>query len=106
VIDVLVVLLLAVGIAVVVLSCAGILVSEDVFDKLHYVTPASTIAPLCFAAAIVLEEGFAVAGIKALAVAALLLITSPVLSHATARAARVRQFGHWRALAGEKLDER
>ena len=35
----------------------------------------------------------------------LLLITNPVVTHATARAARIRQFGHWVALRAERVDE-
>jgi multisubunit Na+/H+ antiporter MnhG subunit len=44
-------------------------------------------------------------GIKALAAALLLLLTSPILTHATARAARVRQYGHWKALPYEEVDQ-
>ena len=35
----------------------------------------------------------------------LLVLTNPVLSHATARAARIRQFGHWVALRADRVDE-
>jgi multisubunit Na+/H+ antiporter MnhG subunit len=34
-----------------------------------------------------------------------LLLTGPILTHATARAARVRQFGHWEPLAFEEVDQ-
>jgi multisubunit Na+/H+ antiporter MnhG subunit len=32
-------------------------------------------------------------------------LTSPILTHATARAARVRQYGHWEALPYEEVDQ-
>jgi multisubunit Na+/H+ antiporter MnhG subunit len=38
-------------------------------------------------------------------VAVLLIITTPVLSHATARAARIREHGRWKVLAHELEDE-
>mgnify|MGYP003290967187 CR=1 FL=1 len=39
-------------------------------------------------------------------VALVLVVTNPVLSHATARAARIRQFGEWTVQDGEAKGER
>jgi len=52
----------------------------------------------------VLEESFSAAGIKALLVALVLLATNPVLTHATARAARVRALGEWTVQEGEQVE--
>ena len=52
-----------------------------------------------------LEEPLSSAGIKAVIVAVLLFITSPVLSHATARSARIREHGRWKVLPHELEDE-
>ena len=87
--------LLLVGVAVTLLSCLGVLLMRDAFDRLHYTTPAATIAPVTIAAAVVLEERLSAAGIKAVLIALVLVVTNPVLGHATARAARIRQFGEW-----------
>jgi multicomponent Na+:H+ antiporter subunit G len=87
--------LLVVGVAAALLSCLGVLVMRDAYDRLHYTAPAATLAPVLLAAAVVLEEGLSAVGVKALLVALVLVATNPVLSHATARAARIRQFGHW-----------
>jgi multisubunit Na+/H+ antiporter MnhG subunit len=57
------------------------------------------------AMSIVVEEGWYAGSVKALLVFVLLLVTSPVLTHATARAARIRQFGHWVALRAERVEE-
>ena len=54
------------------------------------------------AAAIVVNEGFSSAGVKAILVALALLVTNPVLTHATARAARIRQFGEWTVQEAEE----
>jgi multicomponent Na+:H+ antiporter subunit G len=97
-------ILLFVGVGVVVLSCLGVALTKEPFDRLHFVGPASTIGPIAVAAAIVVREGLAVGGIKSLLVAMLLIVSSPVLTHATARAGRVRQFGHWQALDEEVVD--
>jgi multisubunit Na+/H+ antiporter MnhG subunit len=53
------------------------------------------VAPVAIAAAVVLEERLSAAGVKAVLVAVVLAVTNPVLGHATARAARIRQFGEW-----------
>jgi monovalent cation/proton antiporter MnhG/PhaG subunit len=95
--------LLVVGVGVTLAACVGVLVMRDAYDRLHYTAPATTIAPLAIAAAIVLEEQFSAAGIKALLVALALLVTNPVLTHATARAARIRQLGEWTVQEGEHV---
>ena len=87
--------LLVVGVGVTLASCVGVLVMRNAYDRLHYSAPATTIAPLAIAAAVVLEERLSAAGIKAVLVAVVLAVTNPVLGHATARAARIRQFGEW-----------
>jgi multicomponent Na+:H+ antiporter subunit G len=100
---ILVAALLVVGVGVTLASCVGVLVMRDAYDRLHFTAPATTIAPLAIAAAIVLEERLSAAGIKALLVALALLVTNPVLTHATARAARIRQFGEWTVQEGERV---
>jgi multicomponent Na+:H+ antiporter subunit G len=94
-IDLAVAVLLVAGVGVTLFSCVGVLAMRDAYDRLHYTAPATTIAPVAIAAAVVLEERLSAAGIKALLVALVLLVTNPVLTHATARAARIRQFGEW-----------
>jgi multicomponent Na+:H+ antiporter subunit G len=103
--DVVVAALLAAGVLVQLLCAVGVVAMRDVFDRLHYVGPASAVGPFLFAAAALVEDSFSQPGVKALVVALLLAVTSPVLSHATARALRVRQFDHWRALPGEIVDD-
>lgn len=103
--EILVVVLL-VGAVTVELACAlALFAITDSFDRLHFIGPASTLGPLLIAAAIVLEESLSTNGVKALLAGLLLLFTSPVLTHATARAARVRHYGHWQALPLEEVDE-
>ena len=97
-----VVVLLAFGVGVTLLSCLGVLVMRDPYDRLHYTGPAAVLAPVAIAAAVVLEERLSAAGIKALLVALVLVVTNPVLGHATARAARIRQYGEWRVREEER----
>ena len=95
--------LLVVGVGVTLASCVGVLVMRSAYDRLHYTSAASTVAPLAVAAAIVVQEGRSAAAVKAVLVALALLVTNPVLTHATARAGRVREFGEWTVQPGERV---
>ena len=83
--------LLVLGVAVELACCVGVLAMADAYDKLHYLGPASTVGPVCIAAAIVVRESFGQAGVKAVLTAVLLIVAGPVLAHATARAMSIRQ---------------
>jgi multisubunit Na+/H+ antiporter MnhG subunit len=102
--DVVVAVLLGVAGLSVVISCLGVLVMRDALDRLHFTAPAGVLAPVAVAVAVLVEEPLSSAGIKAVIVAMLLIVTTPVLSHATARAARIREHGRWRVLAHEVRD--
>jgi multicomponent Na+:H+ antiporter subunit G len=103
--DIVVAVLLAVAVLAVLISCLGVLVMRDALDRLHFTAPAATIAPVFVAAAVLVEEPLSGAGVKAVIVAVLLVVTAPVLSHATARAARIREHGRWKVLPHELEDE-
>lgn len=91
---------LGAAVLVVVASAVGVLVMRDVYQKLHFLTPISIVAPLLVAAAVTLREGWhANTGQTWLAVA-LVCVASPILGHATMRAARVRDRGDWRDREG------
>ena len=98
-------LLLGSGVAVELLCCVGLVRMRDAFDRLHYLGPASTLSPVMVATAMLVEEGLGQPTVKTTLVALLLVASSPVLSHATGRAARVRQFDHWSALEHEVVEE-
>jgi multicomponent Na+:H+ antiporter subunit G len=93
--------LLVAGVGVQVLSCLGLLVGRDPFDRLHLVAPAGVLGAALVCAAILVNESFSQGGIKAVIVGCILLMTSPVLSHATARAVRLRATRHVGVLPSE-----
>ncbi len=98
-------ILLGLGVVLVVFCSLGVLVMKDPFQRIHYIAPAASISALCVAAAILLAEGFNQAGIKAVLVVVLLFIMNAVLSHATARAIRIRQYGDWTPRPEEQVIE-
>jgi multicomponent Na+:H+ antiporter subunit G len=84
--------LLVAGVAIELLCCLGVLAMRDVYARLHYTAPAG-VGALLIAVAVLVRQGFSLIGNKALLLAIFVLITAPVLSHVTARAARIRAFG-------------
>jgi multisubunit Na+/H+ antiporter MnhG subunit len=101
--SVFVVILLVLGVGLQALSCLGLCVMRDVHDRLHYVAPAG-FGALLIAVAIVVQESFSIIGNKALATAALLVVTGPVLVHVTIRTARIREVGEWNVQSKEQIE--
>ena len=100
--DVAVALLLAIGVGSALMGALGLLTTRDPYDQLHFTGPATVIGPVAIAAAVLVEEPLSSAGIKAVIVALIMVATGPILLHATARAARVRERGRW-VLTPEEL---
>jgi multicomponent Na+:H+ antiporter subunit G len=89
--EIVVAVLLTVGVLGFAFTSIGVLVSRDVFDQIHYLAPGSLVGSAAISTAVLLHGGFSQAGAKAILIAILLLCSNPVLSHATARAARIRR---------------
>jgi monovalent cation/proton antiporter MnhG/PhaG subunit len=92
--DVIAGVLLFGGVAVLLLCAIGVVVMRDSLDRLHCASAAS-FGVLLIAVGVVVQESFSLIGNKALAIAVLLLVTNPVLAHATARTIRIRRHGDW-----------
>jgi monovalent cation/proton antiporter MnhG/PhaG subunit len=86
--------LVAFGLLIELGCCVGVFVMRDAYDQLHYTGPAAILGPVAFAGAIVIQEGLSQAGVKAVLVAALLIVANPVLTHATGRALYIRRRDH------------
>jgi multicomponent Na+:H+ antiporter subunit G len=66
-----------------------VLVMRGALARLHYVQVA-TLGAVLVVAAVLVRDGASLIGVKAVLVGAFLVATSPVLSHATARAIHTR----------------
>ena len=98
-------ILLGLAVLVVLLSSVGLVVMRDVYQRLHYVAPIVLIAPVLVAIAITVKEGWdSNTGETWLSVGFLLLV-APFVSHATVRAARIREEGDWRGAASRARRE-
>jgi monovalent cation/proton antiporter MnhG/PhaG subunit len=101
--DVVIAVLLAIGVGIQLLCCVGVIAMPHLRDRLHFLTPATSLGPAFVVAAILIQETFDHQGIFAILVAGILLVFGPVLTHATARAARIREHGDWRIQPHEKV---
>lgn len=97
--------LLVLGVGLQVLSAIGVLAMRSVYDRLHFVGSASLGGALV-AVAVTVRESFSLIGNKTLLIAFFLLVSGPVLVHATARAARIRERGEWSVKEGEQVEVR
>ena len=96
--------LLGLAVLVVLASSVGILVMGDVYQKLHFVTPVSVVAPVLAGLAVLIQSGWSARSAQTWLALLFVIIASPVLSHATMRAARIRQTGDWRGAEAPPAD--
>ncbi len=84
------IVLLALTVAACACAGLGVLVMRSTWSRLHYVGLVTTVAAPPCAAAVAIAEGLWPGGVKALLVALVMIVTGPVVTHATARAARAQ----------------
>ena len=83
-------ILLIFALVVVWLSCLGVLLARNAYARLHFLGPATLLGSLSIAAAVLIQNSSTPSGIKAILISLILLFTSPVVSHVTARAVHGR----------------
>lgn len=97
--------LLAGGCSILLLSCAGLLIARDPLEALHRVAPAGVAGAPLVCLAVLVNEGWTPGGIHALIVGAILLVSTPLATHAIARSARLRETQGVLVLPSERPDE-
>ncbi|HLH09531.1 MAG TPA: monovalent cation/H(+) antiporter subunit G [Terriglobales bacterium] len=96
--------LLAIVVLISLVCCIAIATVSDFYVRLHYLAPVTTVAFIPLLIAVIIHEGAGQAAIKTILVFGALLLINAVLTHATARAARVRQLGHWSVDPQENIE--
>jgi multisubunit Na+/H+ antiporter MnhG subunit len=89
--DIAAAVLLALGIGAMGLSCIGLVLLRDVFDRLHCVGFATLAGTAGVAASLVTAQGLSALAVKALLVFLLAAAIGAVLTHACGRAFRMRE---------------
>ena len=95
--------LVALGVAIELASCVGLLAMRTAIDRIHYAGAGTVAGPGLIAAAVCVEEGlFTTNGLNAVLVAVMLAILGAALATATARAIRLRERGTLESTAAER----
>ncbi len=97
-------LLLGFAVAITWICCIGLVAMRDPYQKLHYIAPPASLGVFAIFLALLLQKGWNQASIKALIIVGVLTLLNSVVSHATARAFRMRAHGDWRP-RGEEIQE-
>lgn len=95
--------LLVAAAAVTLLSAVGAALMRDPLQRLHYVSPPSTLGVALVAAAFFVGEHDKDVALKAAFVGVALAVMNGVISHATARATRVHDVGKWQPTRNEHV---
>lgn len=77
--------LLWAGVTVVVASSLGMLVFRDTLQRLHYLTPVTSLGVPLIGLALAVENGWGLTTAQLLFITFLVVVTGPVLGSATAR---------------------
>lgn len=96
-------LLLGLAVLITLLSSVGVLVMKDPYQRLHYIGPPTTLGALLITLAVFLDEQQKIAGLKTLLTTLVLITMNGVITHATARAARIRQLGRLSVEPSERV---
>lgn len=88
--------LLGLAALVVLASSVGVLVMRGVYGKIHFLTPIALVAPVLVAVAVGVQTGLRENTAQTWLTLGFLVIAGPYITHATIRAARVREKGDWR----------
>jgi monovalent cation/proton antiporter MnhG/PhaG subunit len=91
--ELIVVILLALGIGIQWISSIGLIAMRTPYDRLHAAGPGGLLMPVFVTAAVLVHGGFSAMGIKAILIMLVAIFTSPVVTHAIGRAARIREAG-------------
>lgn len=98
----------AVLLGVVVLACwlgvLGMWRMREPTQALHYLSLPASAGSIALTAAVFLEQGGNQAFWKTLLITFVLLAINSVVTHATARAFRARELGHWQPRKGDPFE--
>ena len=81
----------------------GVLVMRDPFQKLHYIAIPAGLSAIAITIAVIVQEGIGQAALKAILTTLVLMGMNGVVTHATARAARIRKLGRLPAEPEERI---
>ena len=88
-------ILLGLAVLIALICAVGLMVMRDPLQRLHFSAPIVSLSAMFIAAAVWLENFDPQARIKSVLIAVVLFVMNSILTHATAKAVRIRDVGHW-----------
>lgn len=79
--------LLAAGVIIAVAAAVGAVFTRDVYDRMHFLSPVTSVANPLIGLALILANGWGLTSAEIVATVVLLAVTGPVLQSATGRLA-------------------
>jgi monovalent cation/proton antiporter MnhG/PhaG subunit len=86
------------------LGVLGMWRMKEPMQALHYLSLPATAGAILLTIAVFVAQGAGQAAGKAVLICFILLATNSVVTHATARAFRARELGHWEPLDGDPIE--
>jgi monovalent cation/proton antiporter MnhG/PhaG subunit len=86
------------------LGCLGMWRMREPMQALHYLSIPATLGAMALTAAVFVQTGSTQASWKMLLIAIIFLASNSIVTHATARAFRARELGHWEPLDGDPME--
>ena len=93
--------------AVVLLCWLGVLGMwrmKEPMQALHYLSLPATAGAIFLTIAVLVSQGLGQAFAKVVLITAIFLANNSVVTHATARAFRAREIGHWEPIDGDPME--
>lgn len=74
---------------------------KDEYQMMHFMAPPASLSVILLTVAIFLQQGRKPESFKALFIVGVLVLMNAIITHATARAFRIREIEDWKPLEGE-----
>ena len=86
------------------LGVLGMLRMREPVQALHYLSLPASVGSVLLTAAVFIATGSSQASWKMVMIAGVLFAINSVVAHATARAFRIRELGHWKPQPGDNVE--
>jgi monovalent cation/proton antiporter MnhG/PhaG subunit len=86
------------------LGVLGMWRMKEPMQALHYLSLPATAGAILLTIAVFIAQGAGQAAWKVALITIILMVTNSVVTHATARAFRARELGHWEPLDGDPIE--
>lgn len=96
-------ILLGLAVALIMLCSIGLMVMRDPFQRLQFSSPVTTLAMFFIVVVVWVEDSEWQSRIKATLIGLIIFLMNSALSHATARAIRIRALDRWPVALDENI---